>query len=76
MPLFDIHLNPVVGRLVRSPEEWQFSNYPEWIGVRTNGLFDPKFREMFFSSPDEYRKCVLSEIPNAMERKIAKYYLD
>ena len=25
---------------------------------------------------DEYKKFVLSEIPNAMERKIAKYYLD
>jgi REP element-mobilizing transposase RayT len=71
-----IHLNPVVGQLVRSTEEWQFSNYPEWIGVRNNSLFDPDFREMFFTSPDEYKEFVLSEIPNAIERKIAKYYLD
>jgi REP-associated tyrosine transposase len=58
-----IHLNPVLARLVKTPEDWQFSNYPEWIGVRNNGLFDPEFRNMFFSSPQEFRDFVLSDIP-------------
>lgn len=26
-----VHLNPVVAGLVRSPEEWEFSDYVEWI---------------------------------------------
>jgi putative transposase len=71
-----IHLNPVVARLVKNPEDWQFSNYLEWIGVRNDGLFDPQFREMFFSSPNEYKSFVLSDIPEALKRKISKYYLD
>jgi putative transposase len=71
-----IHLNPVVAGLVETPDYWQFSNYHEWIGVRNDGLFDPQFREMFFSSPDEYKRFVLSDVPEALERKISKYYLD
>jgi putative transposase len=71
-----IHLNPVVAGLVKTPQDWQFSNYLEWIGVRDGGLFDPQFREMFFSSPHEYKKFVLADIPEALERKISKYYLD
>ena len=71
-----IHLNPVVAGLVKNPEDWQFSNYPEWIGVRDDGLFDPQFRKMFFSSADEYKRFVLSDISEALERKISKYYLD
>ena len=71
-----IHLNPVVAGLVRSPQDWSFSNYLEWIGVRNDELFDPQFRKMFFSAPDEYKNFALSDIPEALERKISKYYLD
>jgi hypothetical protein len=71
-----IHLNPVVAGLVTNPADWYFSNYLEWINVRNNGLFDPQFRELFFSSPAEYKKFVLCSIPEAMERKLAKYYFD
>lgn len=71
-----IHLNPVVAGLVGTPEDWHFSNYLEWIDARHDGLFDLRFRELFFSSPDEYKNFVLSDIPKALERKLAKYYLD
>jgi len=71
-----IHLNPVVAGLVGAPEDWHFSNYLEWIDTRNYGLFDPQFRELFFSSPDEYKNFVLSDIPGALERKLARYYLD
>jgi putative transposase len=71
-----IHLNPVIAGLVRHPEEWQFSNYPEWIDERKDGLFDPEFRALFFSSAQEYRNFVLSDISEALERKLAKYCLD
>lgn len=71
-----IHLNPVVARLVSKPEEWQFSNYLEWLGVRSDVLFDPSFSKLFFASPDEYGTFVNSDIPEAMERKLAKYYFD
>ncbi len=71
-----IHLNPVVARMVSNPEDWCFSNYLEWIDSRDNGLFDPHFRELFFSSPDEYKEFVLCDIPKALERKLSKYYFD
>jgi REP element-mobilizing transposase RayT len=71
-----IHLNPVVAGLVSTPEDWQFSNYLDWIDPRKDGTFAAQFREMFFSSPDEYRKFVISDIPEALERKISKYYFD
>jgi REP-associated tyrosine transposase len=71
-----IHLNPVLAGLVNTPEDWQFSNYPEWIGARNHELFDSQFRELFFSSPVEYKNFVLSDIPEAFERKLAKYYFD
>jgi hypothetical protein len=71
-----IHLNPVIGGLVTRPEDWQFSNYLEWIDARNNGMFDPKFRELFFSTPHEYKDFVASDIPEALARKLSKYYLD
>jgi putative transposase len=71
-----IHLNPMIAGLVTTPEEWCFSNYLEWIDARNDGLFDPRFRNLFFSSAQEYKNFVLSDIPDAMERKLSKYYLD
>ena len=71
-----IHLNPVVAGLVSTPEEWQFSNYLDWIDIRKNGIFSVHFREMFFTSSEEYKNFVLSDISDALERKISKYYLD
>ncbi len=72
-----IHLNPVVARLVQDPADWQFSNYQQWIGVRNDELlFDHNFRDSFFSSPYQYQQFVLSDIPDAVERKIRKYYFD
>ncbi|MEZ4663199.1 MAG: transposase, partial [Caldilineaceae bacterium] len=29
-----IHANPVKGGLVRRPEDWIYSNYQEWMGLR------------------------------------------
>jgi putative transposase len=71
-----IHLNPVIAGLASTPEDWQFSDYLDWIDARNDGIFDSQFRKMFFSSPDEYRGFVLSDISEAIERKISKYYLD
>jgi putative transposase len=71
-----IHLNPVVAGLVSAPEDWQFSNYLDWVDARNDGIFDSQFREMFFSSPEDYKNFVFSDIPAALERKISKNYLD
>ncbi|HEX5808963.1 MAG TPA: transposase [Anaerolineales bacterium] len=71
-----IHLNPVIARLAESPQDWEFSNYLEWIDVRRNGIFDEQFRGSLFSSAEEYKRFVLCDIPDALERKLARYYFD
>jgi putative transposase len=34
-----IHYNPVKAKIVSSAINWEFSNYPEWIGKRKGTLF-------------------------------------
>src|SRR5512139_3564361 len=38
-----IHRNPVKAGLVAKPEDWAYSNYREWIGMRNNGLVNNEF---------------------------------
>jgi len=71
-----IHLNPVLAGLVKKPEDWQYSNYREFIGLRQGTLYDAAFVREQFGTPQEYRKFVEDDIPNAIERKLAKYMLD
>jgi REP element-mobilizing transposase RayT len=35
-----IHLNPVKAQLVRKPEEWEYSSYHEYIGLRSAGYIE------------------------------------
>jgi hypothetical protein len=53
-----IHLNPVKAKLVTRPEDWAYSNYREWIGMRDGALVDKVFVQDHFSSVDEYVKFV------------------
>ena len=71
-----IHLNPVRAGLVSKPEDWIFSNYREFIGMRKGILFDKEFLETQFGSPQEYRSFVETEIPSGIERQLGKYYFD
>ena len=71
-----IHLNPVLAGLVKKPEDWQYSNYREFIGLRKGILYDAAFVREQFETPEEYRKFVEDEIPNQIMRKLEKYMLD
>ena len=53
-----IHLNPVAAGLVRRPEDWVFSSYQEFIGVREGTLPKPDLVLSRFPSPDAYRLFV------------------
>ena len=70
-----IHLNPVKARLVSSPEEWPYSNYPEWIGQRAGTLRDETFIREWFPSPQEYRQFVLDGLEEAGRRHLPDEYL-
>jgi putative transposase len=71
-----IHLNPVHAGLVQKPENWAFSNYREFIGMRKSPLFDAEFLDTQFGTPDEYRVFVEGEIPMDTENQIKNYYFD
>jgi len=66
-----IHLNPVVSNIVSDIEEWEYSNYLEFISKRNGKLFEPAFLETFYYSSVEYQEFVL-EYHN-VNQEIGKY---
>ncbi|WP_420627194.1 transposase [Candidatus Leptofilum sp.] len=53
-----IHANPVKDGLVQNLEEWQFSNYLEWIGERNGKLVDKQFVDDNFPKRSDYLEFV------------------
>jgi putative transposase len=49
-----IHSNPLKANLVTDLKDWQWSNYPEWIGIRNGKLFDPAARNSYFKDSQKY----------------------
>ncbi len=73
-----IHANPVIAELVASPEQWDFSNYREWIGSRDGPLSDDDFVRTNFGTPSEYAEFVQDYIAHRAELppEIKPYLLD
>jgi len=72
-----IHRNPVEAKLVKKPEDWVYSNYREWIGLRDGALVDKVFVQDHFSSAEEYVNFVNDvEDEEKSYEKIAKYLFD
>jgi REP element-mobilizing transposase RayT len=71
-----IHLNPVSAGLVEKPEDWIFSNYREFIGLRHGPIFDAEFLETQFGTPQDYKAFVEAENPPELEKRLQKYFLD
>ncbi|RLC51269.1 MAG: transposase [Candidatus Cloacimonadota bacterium] len=59
-----IHLNPVYADLATKPENWEFSNYQEWIGLRSSELYDSKFIRDNFDTSNDYLEFVKVELEN------------
>jgi putative transposase len=57
-----IHLNPVLDGLVKRPEEWEFSSYQEYVGLRSGTLPRPEIVLSQFGSGEQYRKFVESYV--------------
>jgi len=72
-----IHRNPLDAGLVKSIQDWPFSNYQDWIEKRSDGLIDRDFVNAHFSTPEDYTRFVLDyESPKATEKGLAKYLFD
>ena len=57
-----IHANPVKDGLVPLPEEWEYSNYLEWMGLRDGTLVKREFILEHFGSPEEYKQLISNYI--------------
>jgi len=56
------HANPVKDGLVLLPEDWEYSNYLEWMGMRNGKLVNREFIRENFGTPEEYKKLVMEYI--------------
>ena len=72
-----IHANPVKDGLVEVPEDWEFSNYLEWMDLREGMLVDRAFIQDNFGTPEEY-KTLLNEYiqTRTLPEDLGKYLLD
>jgi len=53
-----IHANPVFHGIAPSVEEWPYSNYLEWVGLREGTIIDHTFVDEHFDSARSYAEFV------------------
>ena len=69
-----IHANPARHGLVQRLEEWPYSNYPEWIGLRNGVLWDQAFVQAYFPDRASYGRFVWeyvsgkAQLPDDLEK--------
>jgi REP element-mobilizing transposase RayT len=72
-----IHLNPLQAGLVKWVEEWEFSDYLEWVGKRPIRFADPRIIRASFQTPEAYERFVLDHTASEeFSRKHKKYLFD
>ena len=72
-----IHANPVKDGLVYLPEEWEFSNYLEWMNLRKGTLVNREFIEENFGTAEEYKRLVMEYIKTRnLPDEVRKYIQD
>jgi putative transposase len=70
-----IHRNPIEAEMVIVPEQWQYSNYLEFVGRRAGTLVDKDFVDENFGSPEAYREFVMDYVPLEKTQKEFRHYL-
>lgn len=63
-----IHLNPVYAGLVEEPEEWEYSNYKEWVNKRDELFFTKEIRNYYFRNVNDYISF-LNSFHNVIDHK-------
>ena len=71
-----IHLNPVKANLVIYPEEWEYSNYSEWIGNRNGALFDPEVFQIGKSTPEKYKSSIENYLEHSTQDDFVRLLFD
>ena len=70
-----IHANPVKDGLTALPENWEYSNYREWVNLRTGSLVDRQFIADHFGSPREYQSQLMEYIQTRFLPEDVRAYL-
>ncbi len=72
-----IHRNPIDCHLplISKLDDWQYSNYPEWIGKRNGKFIDTGFVKEYFQNRAEYQSFVMERPNSEVLRGIGKYVL-
>lgn len=70
-----IHLNPVSGYLVNTPEDWLFSSYREYIGLVEENKKICDFSDYFNMEISSYKKFVTDRISYQRELEKIKYLI-
>jgi putative transposase len=72
-----IHANPVKDGLAALPEDWEFSNYLEWVDLRAGTLVNREFIKDNFGTPDEYKQLVMDYVrTRSLPDDVRKYLQD
>jgi putative transposase len=67
-----LHRNPLDAGLVAQPENWSYSNYLEWVGLRNGSLVDRAFIRERFGTPDAYRRFVMEYDPPPKLKQVVR----
>ena len=59
-----IHQNPVRANLVDKLENWAWSSYPDYIGLRNGSLPVKNYLAVYFKTPEEFRMFSESILQN------------
>ncbi len=70
-----IHINPAKDKLVQRPEDWAFSSYRDFVGLRNGTLPEPAVILDNFASVEEYIEFV-NEYSDKDVEKIRKYIFE
>jgi len=70
-----IHANPVKDGLVAAPEDWPYSNYPEWLSVRDGIMVDLEFIHQYFEDSGLYQKLVMEYLQTRNLPEDIRFYL-
>ena len=69
-----IHINPIKAGLVTRPEEWIYSNYREFLGLRRCSLFDREFFDEYFHDKKDYVNFVMDDLSTQNVPKVLRQY--
>ncbi|MFZ5366375.1 MAG: transposase [Patescibacteria group bacterium] len=70
-----IHLNPLVGYIVKSLESYDFSSFKEYLGATNKNLCHKEIVLSQFKSVDEYKKFVYDQEDYGKQLEVIKHQL-